>query len=227
MDLSWPPLARFDEIQWDQEVSQAFRADEFQQCHGEPFLPVRPRSGPLNPVFLAEMLLSHFDLVYDRDTFRRFDPGTRTWTTILRPEIFRLVTKRLIRLAHDFPSQFPPSGVRRPTVNQLVWLMETQGYTEIPTAQEAVERFFTEAVESRAGAELTQAAFYEGLDAFCKGRRWTLCSRAFFDKAATRRFGETSHCFGENRTSRGRKGWQLRIEVISKPSDGQTPTPHA
>jgi len=222
------PLTRFDEIQWDPAVSRAFAADEIQQSHGAPFLRVRPRAFALNPLFLSKILLSEFDLGYDgiEKTFRRFDAGTLTWGTVSRGDIFGLVTNRLIRLAHDFPKWLSPSEVTKSTVSQMVWFMEIQGAVEIPTDQQAVELFFNEGVESCVGAELTQAELFKGLVAFCQVRKLPLCSKAKFDRAATRRFGETSHCFGEKGTSRGRAGWRLRRSIISNPtSSRQNPTP--
>ena len=166
---------------------------------------------------------------------RSFSTGTPLSPIDARQEIFELVTKRLVRLAHDFPIQLPPSEVSLSRVRRLMWLMETQGAVEIPTDKQAVDRFFNEAVEPCVGAELTQDSSYAGLVTFCKVRKWPRCSRAYFDRAATKRFGETSHCYGEKGTLRGRVGWRLRQDAISRPAsqhdghmynpnpDGQTP----
>jgi hypothetical protein len=228
------PVTRFTEIQWEDEVRRGFEVDEILQYHGHLFLPVGPKLFNVDLGCLCDLLLTRFDLVYDRiqESFRRFDAGTLTWATLSRREVVRLVAERLIRLAHDFPTQFPHSEVSKSKVQHLVWLMEIQGAVDVPTPQQVVQQFFSEAVEACVGAQLIQEAFYEGLVKYCKLRKLSLCSRAFFDRAATKRFGNTTHG-----TLRGRVGWRLKPEVISSPPtkhqspspqpDGQTPAAHA
>jgi len=220
------PLARFDEIQWETEVAQAFVADETQQSHGSPFLPVRPREFVLNPDFLAELLLKQLDLVYDgtQESFRRFDVTTCTWASLSRIKILRSVTHRLIQLSHDFPREFPPTEISKALAEKVVWLMEMKGDRDIPTAEQAAELFFSEGLEKCAGHELTQEESYAGLASFCRAMKWPLCSRAFFDRAATDRFGQTSHCLGPNGSLRGRIGWKLKVE-ISLNTGGQDANP--
>jgi hypothetical protein len=230
------PLTRFDQIRWDQEVVHAFNGDlALQEC-GEPFLPVRRREFVLNNFFLSEVLLNQLELVFDlnKNSFTRYNTGTGTWSTLSHREVVRLVAERLIRLALDFPRQLPPGQVNKSGVQNLVWLMEVKGSTEIPTAKRALELFFNELVEASGGAVLTQEALFEAFVAYCRLRRFPMSSRAYFDKAATKRFGKTSHCFGENGSLRGRVGWRLKQDIPTNPAvkpndrtnnhEGRTPT---
>ena len=223
------PLTRFEEIQFDAAVTSAFGADQIEQRQGNPFLRAHPRGSTLNPLFASEVLLKKLDLVYDRiaQTFCRFDMGTGSWLTVSRPEICRLVTERLIGLAHDFPDQFSPFEVRKATVNHLVWLMQIQGAVEVPTDAEVVQSFFDDGIERCSGAELTQEDLFQGFVVFCRDRKLSMCSRAFFDRTATKRLGKTSHCLGKNGTSRGRIGWRLRIVATPTPNPTVPPSTYA
>jgi len=214
------PLTRFEQIRWAPRVAQAFDADLALQAFGEPFLPVRRREFVLNQLFLSDLLLKQLDLAFDldKDSFSRYNGQTGTWSTVSRRELLRLVTDRLIRLTQDFPRQFPPSELNKSTVHNLIWLMEVRGARHIPTARQAVELFFNEAIEPSPGAELTQEASFDGLVTYCRLRKFPWSTRAYFDKASTKRFGETSHCFGENGTLRGRLGWRLKQDVMLSPA---------
>ena len=132
----------------------------------------------------------------------------------------QLVANGLVQICRDFPDLFPPSEIRRSRVSHIVWLMETRAAAEVPPEQ-AVEQFFVQAVEACPEESLTSATLFKGFREFCIARRLPACSKAYFDRQAAKRFGQTSHCFGPYGTERGRSGWRLRLDVILNPSLGQ------
>jgi hypothetical protein len=159
-------------------------------------------------------------LVFDlaQEEFRRYDAATDIWATFSRAEIGRLVTGRLVQMARDFPDKFPPTEIRKPKVTHLLWLMESRSTVALPTAEEALDQFFSQVVEPRDGAELTTHEFYEWLVKFCRARKFPLCTRAYFERQAAKRFGQTTHCCGANGTERGRHGFGLNEALIMNPA---------
>ena len=142
-------MTRFADISWEPGGGQ--RLPERRYCRT---VRCSVFAGPsadcvVNPLFFAEMIASTGGFIYDRGQacFRRFDAGTATYAAVTREDINRLVTSRLIQIAHDLPDKLLPSDINRSMVRQVVWMMETQGSTEIPSDQQVVERFFDEAVE--------------------------------------------------------------------------------
>jgi hypothetical protein len=210
------PVVRFGAIEWNARTKDGFAADEIAELFGDPFLPKEKRKTVFNELYCAQMILQKFKVVYDSGEggFRRFDPATGNWVCLSRERMTRVVTNALVLFSRDFPRQFPPSEIRRSRVRRVIWLIETRSAVDLPTAKEAVEQFFVEAVESCPMAKLTSGQLFEGYLTYCRARRLPLCSRAYFDRRATKRFGRTSHCFGQDGTERGRGGWRLKPGVL-------------
>jgi hypothetical protein len=80
------------------------------------------------------------------------------------------------------------------------------------------EQFLGEIIVQCAGAKHTSEELYEVFGTFCRERKWPSCSRSVFDRHASDRLGGTSHCYGINGSQRGRSGWQIRHDLVSKPS---------
>jgi len=216
------PAIQFSDIAWEAKTKDGFGADEIAQIFGPPFLPKRPRKFVFNELFCSEMFLRKLEVLYDssKQSFQRFDNAVGEWVQLSREKLTQLVANGLVQISRDFPDLFPPSEIRRSRVSQIVWLMETRAAAEVPPEQ-AVERFFVQGVEACPDESLTSAHLFEGFRKFCLVRRLPVCSKAYFDRQAAKRFGDTSHCFGPYRTERGRSGWRLKLDVILDPFLGQ------
>jgi len=214
------PLIQFGAIVWDAKTKKGFQADEIAQMFGAPFLPNRRRTSVFNELFCSEILLQQLKVTYDsnQQCFARFDPAVGTSVPLSLENLTRLVTDSLVQISREFPKSFPPSEIRRSRVRHLIWLMETRSATELLSPKQAVEQYFAQAVEACPGASLTSEQLFDGFEKFCFARRLAVCSRAYFDRRAAKRFGPTSHCYGEKGTKRGRSGWRLKLDVVLNPS---------
>jgi hypothetical protein len=211
------PTTRLHNIIWESEkVRHYFEVDEIQRSFGKPFLTWEAPALAFNDLFFSELLVKRLGLVYDtvQESFQRYNGTTATWFPVRLAELERIVANNLIGFARQYPTEVRPAMVTKGKVNHLIWLMQIRASAHLPTEEEALDRFCEEAVERAESAQLTQDEFYGGLKRFCQLRKLPLCSRAYFDRAATKRFGKTSHGLGPERTSRGRVGWRLKEDAI-------------
>ncbi len=209
------PVIRFSDIQWAPATKARFERDEIEELFGPFVVAAKPKKFILNDVHFAELLLRELRLHFDpgEETFSRYRILDDSWEELSRPDLCRLITNALVGVSGKFPDHFPPSEIKRQRVEHILWLLEMRA-AESLGQREMVEGFFAEALQACAEAKLTSSELFAAYRTYCQARDLTLCTEAFFYREAAKKFGATSHCFGENRTKRGRLGWQLKPEVI-------------